>query len=58
MAWEQQGSILGPQGEPGTPAPQDAVTSTTVTQIWTGTQAAYDGIGVKDPETLYVIVEG
>ena len=29
--------------------------STTVDTIWTGTQAAYDGIGTKDPATLYFI---
>lgn len=34
----------GPQGEPGvTP------------QWWSGTQAAYDALPVKDPDTLYVI---
>lgn len=61
MAWTQQGIIKGPKGDkgdPGTPAPQDAVTSTTVTEIWSGTQAAYDAIGTKDPATLYVITEG
>lgn len=55
MAWDQSGSIKGPKGDPGTPAPQDAVVSTTITRIWTGTQAAYDGIVTKDPATLYVI---
>lgn len=55
MAWNQTGSLKGPQGDPGTPAPQDAVTSTTVEKIWTGTQAAYDGIATKDPTTLYII---
>lgn len=33
------------------------VTSTTITIIWTGTQAQYNALGVKDPATLYVIVE-
>jgi len=26
-----------------------------VTAVWKGTQAEYDGIGTKDPSTLYVI---
>lgn len=60
MAWDEQGSLRGPKGDkgdPGTPAPQDAVTSTTIATIWSGTQAAYDALGAKDPATLYVITE-
>lgn len=29
-----------------------------ITKIWTGTQAEYDAIAVKDDSTLYVIVAG
>lgn len=36
--------------------PTGTVTSTTVTSIWTGTQAAYDAL-TPDPATLYVILE-
>lgn len=46
----------GEQGPPGQDAPQDAVTSQTVTTIWTGTQAEYDAL-TPDPATLYVVVE-
>ena len=35
----------------------DAVGSSTIATLWTGTQTAYDAIGVKDPATLYVIQE-
>jgi len=35
--------------------PQDVVYSNTVDVLWTGTQAAYDAIVTKDPNTLYVI---
>ena len=34
-----------------------AVGSSSITTIWTGTQAAYDAIGTKDPATLYIIQE-
>ena len=34
---------------------ETALSSTTVTTIWTGTQAAYDAIGTKDAATLYFI---
>ena len=34
----------------------NAVSSTTVSTIWKGTQAQYDAISVKDPYTLYIIV--
>lgn len=33
-------------------------TSGGVTAIWSGTQAAYNAIGTKNPATLYVITEG
>lgn len=33
-------------------------TSGGVTNIWSGTQAAYNAIGTKNPTTLYVITEG
>ena len=33
------------------------VESTSVTTIWTGTQAQYDAIQTKDPDTLYLIEE-
>lgn len=33
-------------------------TSGGVTAVWSGTQAAYDAIGTKNPATLYVITEG
>lgn len=29
-----------------------------ITKIWTGTQAQYDALAVKDDSTLYVIVAG
>lgn len=31
--------------------------SSTISEIWTGTQTQYDAIGTKDSETLYLIVE-
>ena len=31
--------------------------STGITNVWTGTQAAYDAISVKDAKTLYFIEE-
>ncbi len=31
------------------------VASTTINTIWTGTQAAYDAIGTKLSDTLYLI---
>ena len=33
-----------------------AIPAGAVTAIWTGTQAAYDGIATKSPTTLYLIV--
>lgn len=39
-----------------TVAPSQASTKTYIdSRIWTGTQAAYDAIGTKDPTVLYVI---
>ena len=52
----------GPQGERGPQGPagsggsiEGAVTSTTITTIWTGTQSAYDAISTKSNTTLYFI---
>ena len=41
----------------GGSAPANVVTSDTNTnlKIWTGTQQEYDGIGTKDPNTIYAI---
>ena len=48
----------GPEGLPGPAGPAGPpgdVTSATVDVLWTGTQAAYNAIGTKDPATLYFI---
>ena len=37
-------------------ATADMVTSTSVSTIWKGTQAQYDAITTKDPNTFYIIV--
>lgn len=37
--------------------PDDAVTSSTVSEIAQLTQAEYDGLGSPDPATLYIIIE-
>lgn len=58
MAWTEQGTLRGPKGDPGTPAPQDAVTSVAVTVIWVGTRAEYEALTTPDPATVYLIVEG
>lgn len=34
---------------------QNMVSSTSINQIWTGTQAQYDAITTKDPNTLYIV---
>ena len=39
-----------------TTATANMVTSTTVTNIWRGTQAQYDQISPKDPNALYIIL--
>jgi hypothetical protein len=39
-----------------TTATQNMVTSTSVSTIWKGTQAQYDAIITKDPNTFYIIV--
>jgi len=38
-------SLVGPQGPLGSPL-----------NIWTGTQVAYDALGVWDDETLYFVI--
>lgn len=47
-----QGSTLPANWTPCRPN----ITSTTVTAIVEMTQAAYDALGTKDPNTLYVII--
>ena len=37
-------------------ATRDMVTSTSVSTIWKGTQAEYDAIATKDPNTFYIIL--
>ena len=37
-------------------ATQDMVSSTYISTIWKGTQAQYDAIVTKDPDTFYIIV--
>lgn len=34
---------------------ENMVSSTSISQIWTGTQAQYDAIATKDPNTLYIV---
>jgi hypothetical protein len=45
---EVSAGVGGPQGPPGPPGPQGKWVSMT--------QAAYDALVVKDPDTLYVII--
>lgn len=48
--------IQGPQGEKGdTPSLEGYVQSQTLQSIWTGTQAQYNAIATKDPNTLYIV---
>lgn len=35
----------------------NVVTSTTIGNIWTGTQSQYDGLGTYDANTFYAIIE-
>jgi hypothetical protein len=42
----------GPKGDPGDPGPVGPAPDI---GVWTGTQAEYDAIPTKDPQTLYVI---
>jgi hypothetical protein len=44
--------IAGMPGPPGPPGPSGAGGW----KKWTGTQAEYDAVAAKDPDTLYVIV--
>lgn len=41
---------------PGTvDAPRATLLDTLITPVWFGTQAEYDAIATKDPDTLYVV---
>lgn len=37
-------------------APRALLLDTIITPVWFGTQAEYDAIATKDPETLYVVI--
>jgi hypothetical protein len=37
---------------------QNPVTGRIIKTLWSGTQAQYDAIVTKDPDTLYIIVAG
>jgi hypothetical protein len=45
----------GPQGPQG-PMPSGAVTSSTITTIWSGSQSDYNNLGTYDNNTFYVII--
>lgn len=45
---------VGTPSDPGSAA--NKAYADTKWTMWTGTQAAYDAIGTKDPKTLYAIV--
>ena len=48
----------GPQGEQGPAGPQGPQGISGQEYIWTGTQAEYDALTTKDPNTLYCITDG
>ena len=48
----------GPQGEQGPQGPQGPQGTSGQEYIWTGTQAEYDALTTKDPNTLYCITNG
>lgn len=55
------GGAQGPQGPQGAqgpqgPMPSGAVTSSTITTIWSGSQSDYNNLGTYDNNTFYVII--
>ena len=52
----------GPKGDPGKDADMAVLNNyalkTELYRVWYGTQAEYDSIAIKDPDTDYNIMEG
>ena len=55
--WPAPVSMIGPQGVQGNTGPQGATGATGPQAAWVQmTQAAYNALAVKDPNTLYLII--
>lgn len=50
--WNVVADITGPEGPTG---PDVVLGDQNGTRIWRGTQSAYDAIGTKDSDTVYVV---